>query len=112
MLHLLDPISYELSKEKLFRKKLERREDIRNISTSLNSEYYHFVIEDLNKLCNEISGDTVLSSLNSQLNHLSEENIPDKLSIEEILEKLRIHLSEVYQLIGESFEIEEKELKD
>ena len=98
MLHLLDPISYELSKEKLFRKKLERREDIRNISTSLNSEYYHFVIEDLNKLCNEISGDTVLSSLNSQLNHLSEENIPDKLSIEEILEKLRIHLSEVYQL--------------
>jgi ATP-dependent helicase HepA len=99
MLHLLDPKTYPLEGEGLFRLKIKNRQELAEIVAGLNAEnalYLDYTIDQLSAL---FPDDTLLVEYSTELRQIIA-TMPDESDpvLGESIDRLRAHLSEVYRL--------------
>lgn len=99
MLHLLDPVVYDLEDEASFRAKIAHRQALAEAVASLEPQnvlQLDWVLEDLlEKLPNDVRLRELVSALRTQLELLPSE---DDLALQDAIRLLRAHLSETYRL--------------
>ncbi|TAK84806.1 MAG: hypothetical protein EPO20_13265 [Betaproteobacteria bacterium] len=99
MLHLLDPVVYDLDDEASFREKIAHRQTLAEAVASLEPQnvlQLDWVLEDLlEKLPNDARLGELVNALRSQLTSLPSEDDP---ALQEAIRLLRAHLSETYRL--------------
>lgn len=99
MLHLLDPIVYDLSNEQSFRAKINHRQVLAESVAMLdpqNALYLDGVLDDLlRKLPNDVRLGELVGLLREQLLGVPDEDDPN---LHEAIRLLRAHLSETYRL--------------
>lgn len=99
MLHLLDPVVYDLADEASFRAKIAHRQALAEAVASLEPQnvlQLDWVLEDLlQKLPNDARLGDLANALRAQLGSLPSEDDP---ALQEAIRLLRAHLSETYRL--------------
>ena len=100
ILHLLDPNIYRLNQLPEFRERINRRQRISEISSSLIPENSLMIIELIDDLREYFLNDAILPSLIDDLDEYFLNGIPneDDKNFVTALENVRNHLSEVYKL--------------
>lgn len=99
MLHLLDPVVYNLSDEKAFRSKIQHRQALAETVAMLDPQNVLYLDSVLEDLLSVLSGDKRLTELvhdlQSQLIGMPDEEDPQLC---EAIRLVRAHLSETYRL--------------
>jgi len=99
MLHLLDPITYQLEAVEAFRERVSKRQDIGRILLSFGENSATFVIKTtLNRLLSMFPNDLRLKVLVTDLQLLFESNLPDLNKQKHLVRSIRTHISDSYRL--------------
>jgi len=99
MLHLLDPVIYDLKDEKGFRAKISHRQILAEVVASLDPQNVLYLESAVDELVEKLPNDERLLELSNKLKAklvgLPDEDDPDLV---EAIRMLRAHLSETYRL--------------
>lgn len=99
MLHLLDPVNYQLKDLEQFRIKVEKRQDVGRLLLSLKEGSHSVVIKSGVRRLREIfPSDILLQELTKNLEQLINTPGHDKEQSNKLIRQIRVHLSETYRL--------------
>ena len=99
MLHLLDPVRYDLGDLDAFRDRVQKRKEIGDILLSVTENASDFVLSlNLPKLRDAFPRDERLMMLADQLEGAIEEDGTDAPARNDVVRAIRLHVSETYRL--------------
>jgi ATP-dependent helicase HepA len=99
MLHLLDPVTYQLEDFEAFRERVNKRQDIGRILLSFKENSPTFIIKaTLNRLRDVFPNDNPLLSFISELQLLLESPTSDSNKQKFLIRSIRTHISDTYRL--------------
>lgn len=99
MLHLLDPVTYQLEDIEAFRERVNNRQDIGRILLSFKENSPPFVVKaTTNRLRTVFPNDKRLHSFLDELQLLLESTTPDLVNQKRLIRTIRTHISDTYRL--------------